>query len=31
MSLEKLSSPGVFTPGSPTTPQQQINEITRYD
>lgn len=29
MSLEKLSSPGVFTPGGPTAPQQQINEITR--
>lgn len=29
MSLEKLSSPGVFTPGGPQTPQQQVNEITR--
>ncbi|TYZ62527.1 hypothetical protein PybrP1_012709 [[Pythium] brassicae (nom. inval.)] len=28
MSLEKLSSPGVFTPGGPAAPQQQINEIT---
>jgi protein transport protein SEC31 len=28
MSLEKLASPGVFTPGGPTTPQAQVNEIT---
>ncbi|KAG7392468.1 protein transport protein S31 [Phytophthora boehmeriae] len=28
MSLEKLASPGVFTPGGPTTPQAQANEIT---
>jgi protein transport protein SEC31 len=29
MSLEKLASPAVFTPGGPAAPQQQINEITR--
>ncbi|RLN14439.1 hypothetical protein BBJ28_00002732 [Nothophytophthora sp. Chile5] len=28
MSLEKLASPGVFTPGGPSTPQAQVNEIT---
>ncbi|KAF1793506.1 WD40 repeat, conserved site [Phytophthora cactorum] len=28
MSLEKLASPGVFTPGGPSTPQAQANEIT---
>ncbi|DBA02893.1 TPA: hypothetical protein N0F65_005920, partial [Lagenidium giganteum] len=28
MSLEKLASPGVFTPGGGNAPQQQVNEIT---